>query len=860
MPAEILQASFAKGELQPRIRYRPDLQPWHVGLRRAKNSITMIEGGQMNRPGLEVVAQVRDSTVQSRLIPFEFNTSSQQNYILEFGTNSFRVIMNGGIVLKTAGTAITSITQANPAVVTSAAHGNANGDIVYLFGVGGMTNLNGKFFKVANVTTNTFELQTLDGVPINSTSFPAYTTGGTTTAEYTAAHPWAPADFRLLKFTQDKDTMFMAHPSYDPRRLTRAGHANWSVTSVAFTPATPTPGTVTLSGAGATGGTTTWQYKVTAVDNLSLEESNTSAIAQTTTGKAALTTTDKITLTIPAVVGAGSYNIYKFSNGLFGFIGTTQTTTFDDTGIAPDTSDAPPEAKNPFANAGDKPGTVEFHEQRLTWARSNNNSNRWWASQSAQYTNMNTSTPGAKGDAITMSIAARKAQEIRHIVSVADLLLLTVSGVWRVVPADDSGFLAYDNTKPVNQADKCGSSHVPPLVVGAEVLYIQDQTASVRSLDYKLENNKYNPTDISIFSRHLLKKRQIVAWAYASIPNYIAMAVTDDGLVLCCTYLKDQEVLAWTWWQTDGKFKDVAVIQEDTEDAAYFLVERTVGGVKKQFVERLHSRTFNHVEDAFFLDCGATFDAWNKTATTVSLTSTGDWQTDDTITITASSGVFAATDVGRNFNARVEVEDEENRLAFSTARMTVASYVSPTEITARALVPIPEVTRGVDMDMWGFGVNTISGLGHLEGRTINALADGGVFRDLVVTNGSISFNSPVMKVHGGLPYTTDWQTLPLDTAGQGATYMHAMKKTSRATAYVNDTRGLWFGPSFKAGEMFEDKNPIPVNPNETIPLYEGAVEANITTVWNQAGHICIQQRDPLPVELLGVSVEAKLGG
>lgn len=57
--------------------------------------------------------------------------------------------------------AITGITNANPGVITSAAHGLSDGQDVYLIGIGGMTELNGNFYTVANATTNTLELEIL---------------------------------------------------------------------------------------------------------------------------------------------------------------------------------------------------------------------------------------------------------------------------------------------------------------------------------------------------------------------------------------------------------------------------------------------------------------------------------------------------------------------------------------------------------------------------------------------------------------------------------------------------------------------------------------------------------------------------
>lgn len=73
---------------------------------------------------------------------------------------------------------VTGVTKANPAVVTSASHGFSNGDTVRFDEILGMTQLNGNIYKVANVTANTFELTTLAGVNINSSSYTTYVSGG----------------------------------------------------------------------------------------------------------------------------------------------------------------------------------------------------------------------------------------------------------------------------------------------------------------------------------------------------------------------------------------------------------------------------------------------------------------------------------------------------------------------------------------------------------------------------------------------------------------------------------------------------------------------------------------------------------
>lgn len=68
---------------------------------------------------------------------------------------------------------ITAITAASPPVVTSAAHGLANGDVVVLSGIVGMVQLNGLACRIANIATNTFELEGVVG-----TAFSTYVSGG----------------------------------------------------------------------------------------------------------------------------------------------------------------------------------------------------------------------------------------------------------------------------------------------------------------------------------------------------------------------------------------------------------------------------------------------------------------------------------------------------------------------------------------------------------------------------------------------------------------------------------------------------------------------------------------------------------
>ncbi|WP_374516825.1 ubiquitin-activating E1 FCCH domain-containing protein [Brevundimonas sp.] len=83
-------------------------------------------------------------------------------------------------VLNLAGTqkTITAATNGRPVVITAASHGFSNGDVVWISGVSGMTPLNNKAFRVANRTTNGFELRTLSGYYVDGRNWNGYAGGG----------------------------------------------------------------------------------------------------------------------------------------------------------------------------------------------------------------------------------------------------------------------------------------------------------------------------------------------------------------------------------------------------------------------------------------------------------------------------------------------------------------------------------------------------------------------------------------------------------------------------------------------------------------------------------------------------------
>lgn len=265
----MIQRSFSGGELTPALYARVDEVKYATGARTLRNLMVMRHGGAQNRPGTGFIGEVKDSTKTVAFIPFIFNAS--QTYMLEFGDFYMRVYKNGA-QLTEASKSITGITQANPAVATSAGHGFSNGDEVAIFGVGGMSQVNNRNFKVAGVTTNTFQLHYMDGTVVDSTLFSAYTSGGSVARVYTLVTPYAYADLPTLKFVQSADVITLVHPSYPPQELKRTGDVSWTIATITFSPTMSQPTGVSAT-ATAGGSITFHRYVVTALNAKTGEES-----------------------------------------------------------------------------------------------------------------------------------------------------------------------------------------------------------------------------------------------------------------------------------------------------------------------------------------------------------------------------------------------------------------------------------------------------------------------------------------------------------------------------------------------------------------------------------------------------------
>ncbi len=844
----LIQPSFTAGELSPSMYGRIDFARYYTGLKTCRNFIVRQYGGVVNRPGTKYVAETKGSG-EARLIPFQFNT--EQTYVLEFGDEYMRVHKNGATVVKT-----TSDTDA-----WQTSHGYVVGDFVKESDV--------IYYCVTAHTSGTFSVDLAAGKWVAQ-------------AVYEIPTPYAVEDLDLLKYSQNADIMTLVHPSYAPMQLSRTGHSSWtleefdntdgpfqdmntdtsktvyvsnytgSVTVTAnfalfdssmigqlmrieqapttatrrwetdtiywlnqerlagtnyykcLTAPYGTSGTVrpsTLEGQEYDGSPgCRWEYlhsgsgivEITAVTDA--QHATATVVKRLPTGLVS----SSLTATITNVVDNGEANHYcrvtaaghGFTAGsvvtITGVTGTTEangtftvdavdTNTFDipvvfvhayvSGGSATKTNSSIPSYKwalEAWGGSNLYPGCTTYYQQRQVFGGSYGFPQDVWFSTVAGFESFEKNNPVLDDDGITLRIVSREVNEIRHFVDIRQLVALTSGGPF-VLNGNDNAVVTPTTIRAERQ-EGYGCSHVRPVVVGKQTLYLQEKGGKVRSLGYSFADDAFVGTDLTILSAHLFDGYSIVDWAYQEAPYSCVWAVRDDGVLLGLTYLPEHEVAAWHRHDTDGTFESICTVSEDDIDALYVVVNRTIGEATKRFIERMDDRDWTSIEDAFFVDCGLTYD--------------------------------------------------------------------------------------------GAAATTISGLDHLEGEAVAVLADGFVHPQRTVSSGSITLNRAYSKVHVGLPFTSDIETLEVNAPN--GNILDRAKIINSVGMIVEDTVTVWAGPD--ADNLREYKARSTEAYGAPTALHDGLIEIDTIATWSKQGRVFIRNSSPLPVSILAVIPDVTAGG
>lgn len=244
------------------------------------------------------------------------------------------------------------------------------------------------------------------------------------------------------------------------------------------------------------------------------------------------------------------------------------------------------------------PDSVALFEGRL-----------WWGSRDQvagsyvdDFTNFDVEEEGDSAP-IIRSIATGPVNKVQWMLGLARLIIGT-SGAESVARSSSFDEPMTPTNFSIKDASTYGSADLQGVKIDREGYFIQRSKKRAYVLAYSVEANDYVSQEISRYNPTILNAGVTIC-AVQRIPDTRIWNVMDDGTVVCLTYEKTEDVIAWTTFETDGFVEDVVVLPNVDGDDVYFIMRRTINGVTKRYRERLSydseamGGTNNYIADSF---------------------------------------------------------------------------------------------------------------------------------------------------------------------------------------------------------------------------------------------------------------------
>ena len=780
-------STFTAGEVTDRLDGRVDLAKYKDSLRTLENAIVLPHGGFKSRGGFHYVSDVKASTSGSELVSngtfvtdlTGWTDSSVGTGSIAHSVNLMNIVSadtsNYGwaeqgittvagrryVMSFTIGTGAINVqigsTTAGVDVLASTSYSAATHTIAFI-AISTTTYIGFKHTTGATHTldTVTVKLGTQDAkvrvVPFEFSVTQPYILefgnlyirfykdngqiqSGGVPVEITTTY--LTADIPDLHFSQSADTLYIAHKSYAPRKLTRTSHTAWTLTTISFTGAT-----------------------------------------------------------FPSTFCAGAAGVGTDGN-----------------------------SKNP--------GAVTFFNQRLYWGGSDTDPQKIWGSQVADFENMNQGT-ALDDESVEFTLVANQVNAIQWLAESTDMLCGTLGGEFTITGGTNDN-ISPTNIKAVRQAG-FGSNKVAPLNVGNLLLFNQRAGRKVRELVFSFDVDGYLAPDITLLAEHV-SASGIVDMAYQQEEDTIIWACTADGALIGCTYLRDQNVIAWHRHPIGGELavvESVAVIPsaDSLRDELWISLKKRVNGSTVRTIEYLDPSVFS--DSSLKLDSPLTISGATA-ASPVVITATSHGLSDaDLVDIKAVKGM---TELNGN---RYKVANKTTH-TFELTNQSTGANIDGTAFTAYDSAG--EVRKGV---------TTITGLAHLEGESVSIVGNGAVFPSKTVASGQVTVSSAVSEAYVGQSFSVIAKPSRPEFGTPTGTSQGRNKRANQVLVRLLRTTGVKIN-----GDQVPFRKSLDLMGQPPAPFSGEKKVMNLG--YDRDGFVEIRQDQPLDIHVVAIIMDLNIG-
>ena len=675
---------------------------------------------------------------------------------------------------------------------------------------------------VKAVSTASLKLKELDGDDLDGSGFTAYSAGGIAEAIHEIETPYTSADLfdanglPLLQWAQSADFLFLAHPGFHPRSLTREGHADFSLIEFDaqegpfLNPNDDADVTIYATGTVTLGSTVTlnsntplweqghvgafWQLRIKD-DSNSPQWITATAFAlndEVVNGGLYYRCTDAGTSGAEPPVhdvgeawdGAATAAVCKWQyihNGrgivrITGWTSASQVsaeviTELPD-GVTGATSATSRWAEGAWSDVQGYPRSVDIHEGRLTWGGTGQEP---LAMDFSDATSLFYYNPVEPDGTVTRATAFRRVLDsdnpIRWLKSTEKGLLVgTLAGEWVVATEGVTQGFGPD-TAVARQFSANGAAPIMPIRNGDLLLYPHRARKRMRDITFSIDQQKLVTSDRNLRSDHIALTG-ICETAYAEEPHRVTWCRLGDGKLAGLTYNREPgaQVSAWHSHVIGGEFdggdavvESIAVIpgpDADVDDL-WLSVKRTINGGLVRYVEWMRKALDygEDIEDGIYMDFAISYE--------------------------------------------------------------------------------------------GEAVTNISGADHLEGETVDVLADG-IYTTKVISGGafSVALSTAAEKIHVGVYSTRVLESMFLESGPGDVNTKPLKKRVNKVEIEVVESAKGWCGTDAD----YMDQMTFDEFWTEDVPRrVSGTIEENINDDFGKRKFVRFEQREPYPTMIASVT-------
>lgn len=237
-------------------------------------------------------------------------------------------------------------------------------------------------------------------------------------------------------------------------------------------------------------------------------------------------------------------------------------------------------AEGTFSPLRGWPSAIGLFEGRLWWG----GADKVFGSVSDGFESFDLEQEGDSGP-IIRSIATGAVNSVRWILGMARLCIGT-SGAEPVGRSSSFDEPITPENFSIKDASTQGSADVGAVKIDKSAVFVQRSGKRAYSLSYSIDNQdyasgevtKYHPTILSAGVKVMAVQRQ---------PDTRVWFVLNDGTAAIMIWEPAEDVITWYRYQTDGLIEDVAVLPNEDDDDVYLIVNRTIDGSTKRYVEKM---------------------------------------------------------------------------------------------------------------------------------------------------------------------------------------------------------------------------------------------------------------------------------